>query len=188
MEKKPSRIYEDYKENNISKSIAIKHFISIIEHSEKQKQRVESLKFLQKMNVVDSDVFNLLENLLISDDDEKIRKVAIEYIKESFFEKAFNPMKFSFQHEKSIINLIPIVSTIGKINSEKSNSFLENEIKKIDNSIFSRENLIGEELSSSVLADIFIEYLIIRNLEFKYDKTEYKIDNNHVVELNYRFS
>ena len=76
MELSPERIYEDFSKNVIDRTSATKLLLSLIESSEREDVRVESIKKLNHIGVNNDEVFKLLENLLISDSNETIRNTA----------------------------------------------------------------------------------------------------------------
>ena len=67
MELSPHIIYDDYIKNKIDKSSAINQLLSLIDNSENLFIRIQSIKKLDKIKPTDKYIFDLLENLLISD-------------------------------------------------------------------------------------------------------------------------
>ena len=63
----PSKIYEDFKNNILDKLSAVNILISLIENSKNNIIRTESIEIIEKIGYKDEKIFNILENLLISD-------------------------------------------------------------------------------------------------------------------------
>ncbi|HEY0088173.1 MAG TPA: hypothetical protein VGB37_04980, partial [Candidatus Lokiarchaeia archaeon] len=155
----------------IDKSTLIKNLTSIIENSDNLNVRKECLEVLKNVNLKDEITFKFLENLLVSDKFEVIRKIAAELIKQKFLEKAIEPMKWALFHEESPENLqiiydilIEIVRNLGKVNNSIAKSILYNEITKIDQKEFNlglennREFEVFEKFKEADLIDILVNY------------------------------
>ncbi len=67
MELTPEKIYEEYKKNNLDKLSATELLFSLIDNSDKDKIRVESIRELANIDARDGKTFKHLENLVISD-------------------------------------------------------------------------------------------------------------------------
>jgi len=116
----PKFIYKEFKNGNLEKQSAINQLFDLINNFDDPNLRIESIETLGKIGSKDEQVFNLFENLLISDSHEEVRNIAIEVIGQNFIEKALKPMKWAYQHESSINCLITVVSTLGIINNDKA--------------------------------------------------------------------
>jgi len=101
MELTPSKIHEEYLKNNLDKHSAAKLLISLIDNSESDKLRVESIQGLEKIKIDDNKSFRFLENLLISDSSEKVRNSAALILKNLYIDRALEPMKWALIHEES---------------------------------------------------------------------------------------
>ena len=64
MDLTPEKIYEDFRKNNLDKSTAFELLISLIEHSDDDNIRVESIKNLEKIGIDNNKLFKLFENNL----------------------------------------------------------------------------------------------------------------------------
>jgi len=80
----PTAIYTDLKNNELDRSSAIEILISLIENAESINTRTESIKILEKISVKDKKVFSVLENLFISDSNEKVRCLSSQVLKNLF--------------------------------------------------------------------------------------------------------
>ncbi|TFG00712.1 MAG: hypothetical protein EU541_01520 [Promethearchaeota archaeon] len=166
------------------------HLISIIENSENIKDRIESLQELAKVGEANERYYNLLENLLISDSNHKIRYLAANSLKELFLNKSFIPMKWSFKHESSVKCLIAITNTLGAINNSKSRKFLWNELQNVSikkyrehiDTLLEKRKLDG--YSGPKLAELLNNCHVIRFLENKFGKLRYSLKLGKVIRLD----
>ena len=131
MELNPIRIYEDYNNNRLDKSTAIKQLISIIENYDDDTIREDSIKVLDNIKLISENLFALFENLLLSDSSENIRNAAANYLSVNHLNRSLIVFKWSIQHEKSYICLLTVVKALEKINSNESKTVLIEQIKKI---------------------------------------------------------
>ncbi len=200
----PKKVYEDFENNKISKYIAYDLLISLIENSDIEEIRVESIKYLEKVGLFHGKLFNLLENILISDLNRDIRKIAAEFLKKKFLKKSINPFKWVIKHETDYGCLIIAIRSLEKIGSHESKLVLFNEIKriiktkylnkqkKIENKKFKNiiKNLKKSKkfnfLTHKELSDILINYLTIKNLTMQYPNIYYELNpqNGLIEELD----
>lgn len=204
MEITPQKICEDFRSNRLDKHSAIKQLISLIENSDDEEIREESVYSFQNIGAIDEDLFlfEILENLLISDLNEKVRIAAAKLIKDNFLHKAIEPMKWAIQNECDCECCIIIIETLVKINNVESKSILNDEIKKIkkekyldkskriDNKKFKRsiKKLLKERkyesFSHDELAQIIINYKIMSALTKKFYSVYFELENALVVKLD----
>ncbi|NVM18899.1 MAG: leucine-rich repeat domain-containing protein [Candidatus Lokiarchaeota archaeon] len=131
MELNPNTIYEEYVNNRLDKITVIKQLISIIENYDDNAIREESIKVLGKVKLISEDLFDLFENLLLSDSSEIIRNAAAIYLSEHHLNDSLAVFKWALQYEKSINCLLTIARTLVKINSKESKTILIEQLKKI---------------------------------------------------------
>lgn len=190
----PEEIFEELKKNRINKFTAYDLLISLVENSKSENIRVESIKSLEKIGLYNNKIFIILENLLISDSNKKIRKAAAEFLKNKFLEKALKPFKWAIKHEDDYECLMTIIQTLKKINNDESKLILFNEIKriiktkyinkekKIENKKFKKiiKKLIKskkyEIFTHNELSEILINYITIANLTTQYPNVYYKLN------------
>lgn len=198
----PRKIYEEFLDKSLDKNSAVILLISLIENVDDNEIRLDSINILKKIEALDDRVFKLLENLLVSDSDEKIRNAACLYIQNHFLYKASAPMKWAIQHETDYNCTINIIKTLSMINDAESKSILLNELNKIkvrkfidenkqyDNEKFkqSLRNLLKikklEDLNTIELADIIINYKTISALIKKFFKVYFAWENAVIVQLD----
>ena len=197
----PLKIYQDLKNNSLDKKNAIELLITLIENSEKDDVRLESVQLLEKIDIKDDKVFKILENLLISDSNKKVRTLAAKYIKKSFIEYAIAPTKWAIQYETDYNCILTIIEMLIKIDTEESKSILFNEIKKIKKTKYIdkgkqyknnfRKSLKGlfktkkiKTFSCKELAEILINYKTIEALIEKFYTVYFKLENGLVKALD----
>ena len=127
----PRKIYKQYERNEINNSIAFDHLISFVENSENEHIRQKAIEILDRIGIYNNKLFKILENILISDSNGKIRNVALEFLERRFLNKALTPLKWAINHENNYECLITIIKSLKKVNSEESKLILFNETKKI---------------------------------------------------------
>jgi len=200
MEQTPQKIFENFLNKTIDKATLVENLTSIIENSDNLNVRKDCLEILKNINLKDENTFKFLENLLISDKFEVIRRIAAELIKQKFIEKAIEPMKWALFHEESPENLqiiydilIEIVRNLGKEDDSTAKSILYNEITKIDQKEFNlglennREFEVFEKFKEANLIDILVNYYTLIFLKKNFWRVKYKIDNCTVTELDFIF-
>jgi len=72
----PQELLKKYISKKINKIDLINYLISFINASDNDKLRLDSIKIFDKIIVKNQRIFNLLENLFVSDNDSKIRNIA----------------------------------------------------------------------------------------------------------------
>ncbi|MFX0073675.1 MAG: HEAT repeat domain-containing protein, partial [Candidatus Hermodarchaeota archaeon] len=127
----PSQIYHDLKTKHLDKQSAIRFLLTLIESSENNSIRLESIKYLDMIGIESDDFYALFENLLISDISREIRIRAAQILKDKFSHKALVPIKWTIQHETDYECLITIIQTLKEIKNEESKKILVEELKKI---------------------------------------------------------
>ncbi|MFW9818014.1 MAG: leucine-rich repeat domain-containing protein [Candidatus Thorarchaeota archaeon] len=187
----PKSIYQDLKKKKLDYNSALDLIITLIENTDDFATRLESIDILRNIQAKDDKIFNLLENLLISDSNEIIRNKAASLIQYQFLEKALPPMKWALQHEKSIICLVTIILTLSKINNKKSKSLIIEKLEyfyrqenKYNLEIIFRNKEI-ESLDIQVLADLLINYYFIKSLKSKYGFVKYEFNKlGYIIKLD----
>lgn len=200
----PKMIYKQFERNEINKFIACDHLISFLENSENENIRGEAIQILDKLGIYDIKLFDILENILISDSNANIRNIAIKFIDKRFLTKAITPLKWAVNHENDYECLITIIKSLEKIDSEQSKLILFNQIKKIMKvKYLNKEKRIENKKYKKVikkllktkkyetftlreLSRILINYLTIANLSKQHPNVYYIINpqNGLIKELD----
>ena len=200
MELTPQKILENIRNKDIDKIVAVEQLISLIENSNFVKVRLDSIETLGQIDIKNKIIFDLLENLLVSDSNESIRNAAANLLKDHYIDKAFSPMKWALNHDESpyALNtifdaLITIIKNLEKSSDKTSRIVLIQEINKIDE----KEIKIGYEIlkekrnikdiANDELADILINYFTLLYLKKTFWRLKYVIENTKIVELDFIF-
>ena len=150
----PEKIYQKFRSKLIEDSEAIELLISFLESSEDLNLRIRSLEILSKISLGDLRIFKLLENLLISDENEMIRSIAAEIITNSFMDKSFKSLKWVIKNDESPILLKKVERLIKSKNLDNSKILLEDYHNRLK-SIASLYRIDLEELQ--ILIDLNIK-------------------------------
>jgi len=202
----PNRIFEEYTTNVLNKTSTVEQLVALIENSSEFKVRLNSINYLGKIEkpFENSDldkehIFNLFENLLISDSNEKIRNASALILKRNFIDRAFSPMKWALHHDDSPYCLITIFEALIEIitNFKKKKSLSKQLFIHEINQIEDKDFRIGFEILSETkniqeftqfeLAEILINYFAIVFLKKVYWRLKYSIRECKVVELDFIF-
>ncbi|MFX1267151.1 MAG: hypothetical protein ACFFAK_04250 [Promethearchaeota archaeon] len=130
----PEKIYQELKSKLIEDSEAIELLITLLESSEDINLRIRSLEILSKIDLVNLRIFKILENLLISDENEIIRSIAAEIITNCYMDKSLKSLKWVIINDESPILLKKIKQLIENKDLNYSKALLEeyhNKLKKI---------------------------------------------------------
>ncbi len=203
MELSPRKVWEDFQNKNINKNSAINSIINIIDNSNNNEIRVDSINLLEKIGIFNDNIFKFLENLLISDLNGEIRNTAARFIKNRFQDEALSPMKWAIKYETDYYCIITIIKTLVKINNEaarlilidlikdiRKTKYLEKD-KNIDNKKFKKslKKLFKikkiENITNKDLADIIINYKTISAMIKKFFSVFFELDNTaRVIKLD----
>ena len=197
----PLKIYQDLKNSRLNKKSAAELLLALIENSEDDDVRLESIKILENINLRNDVIFHVLENLLISDLNENVRVIAAEYIKNSFLDKALSPMKWVIKYESDYHCILTIIETLISIDNSESKTILYNEIKRIKKRKYidkakQYRNIFRKSLkelskikklktcTGRELADILINYKTIETLIKRFFTLYFRLENGLVTALD----
>jgi len=186
----PNKIYENFRSQVIDKSKTVDLLITFIETIEDDVIREESIYILNKINLHNNKVFEILENIFLSDSNGDLRYAAARVIKNKFLNKALSPFLWALKFESSYNCLVCIIKSLEEISDNKIKAVLINEIKKINIEPF-KESLspliIKNEIESSShrrLAEILINHITIFSLKKKFNKLNYAVEKGLIVGLD----
>ncbi|MFX0070816.1 MAG: hypothetical protein ACFFAO_06975 [Candidatus Hermodarchaeota archaeon] len=101
MYRSPEDIYSNFINKKISKKEALSQLMRLVESVSDFKIKVKSIEIIVKFEDKSKNLFNFLENYLISDENEFIRATAAKTIAFCFPKKAVKPLKWAKRHETS---------------------------------------------------------------------------------------
>ncbi|MFX1277028.1 MAG: hypothetical protein ACFFAT_18540 [Promethearchaeota archaeon] len=197
MELSPDKILSNYSNGTLDKETTIEKLIDLIENSNFHNIRTEGVNVLGKIGIKSQNIFNLLENLLISDSDESVRIAAARIINRDYYENAFKPINWALIYEYSpeLLKILyqTIIKTLNFLVSTNSRSMLENGLKYVKNSEFKigyetlYEQKTIEKLEIQELSDILINFYTLLFFKKKFWRIQYKISNSKIIELDFQF-
>jgi len=200
MELTPQKILENIKNKDTDKLVAVDQLISLIENSNYVKVRLDSIETIGQIGVKNKKIFDLIENLLISDSNESIRYASANLLKDHYIDRAYSPMKWALHHDESpyALNtifdaLITIIKNLEKNSVKTSRLDLIEEVNKIDE----KEIKIGyeilkekkniDDITNKELADILINHFTLSFLKKTFWRLKHVIENSKIVELDFIF-
>lgn len=187
----PSDIIISYKEGNLDKDKAVELIISLINYHESEEVRIELINNLININTKNLQPFFILENLLISDPNPKIRQAAIKALSIDFIEKDIYPLSWILKNEPCYECLISAIITLQNINNKEVNKVFLKQIKEFSHPKFNEslkflsEKKKIESFSNIELADILINYYTLIFLEKKFGNLEYNLVDGLIKELDF---
>ena len=110
----PEIIRERTVKGEINSSKATELLTTLIDYSEDDSLRLKSLLTLQRLKLKNKHIYHLLENLLISDENEEIRSFAGEILILSFSEVELKPILWAIENESSYSCLSSLIKSLGK--------------------------------------------------------------------------
>ncbi|MFX1479906.1 MAG: hypothetical protein ACFFCI_17445 [Promethearchaeota archaeon] len=190
----PEKIIEEFRDNKIGKASALQSLISFIENSNDEEIRLKSLNLLDLFDLKGKHFFQILENLVVSDENAIIRDFALKIIEKNFLEKSFEVLRWCVIHERDDQCIITVIKILEKIKSENSKLILYNKIRriikkkylnkerKIENKKFKKtlKKLLREKkydkFTHSEFAEILVNHITISSLTTKYNNVFYELD------------
>lgn len=101
----PEKVRKDYSTGQINKERAADLLISLIESSDDTEIRIESINVLRDIKIQNQTIFEILENLILSDESIRVRNSALHEILDNYLEQAKDPIIWIIEHENSPIIL-----------------------------------------------------------------------------------
>ncbi|MFW9950557.1 MAG: hypothetical protein ACFFKA_10595, partial [Candidatus Thorarchaeota archaeon] len=191
MESISKRIYEDFINKKASKIETIDLLLSLIENSDDDLIRIDCIKTLSKLDYNSLKVFNVLEQILISEANQDLRYVAAQIIKNKHLDNALDAFIWTLQHEPSYDVLITAIKSLEELGANNIISVLIDEISKQSNESF--EDWIdpydtfnlSKEASVETLIEILINLITLNRLQNKFEKIKCKFEKGFIIELDF---
>jgi len=184
-EKNPRQIFERYQKGEFDRDSVVKVLISLIEESEDKRLRLESLEVLNKLESKDPQIIKLIQHLLISDSDDRMRYMAAKMLIERFLSQSHSEVRWALENDPSIDNLQVIIESLRIVDEGLLGCFLKGILKDIIcgvspvkrgirmwyyldlRKLFDRRDIA--EFSHEELVEIYLNYRILLGMEDKYD-------------------
>ncbi len=182
----PREIYNEFQNKIIDKKSASEVLINLVENSQDDNLREESINYIKKIGLKNQSIFEFLENLFISDLNEHIRNAAFNAIKKNFKDKAIKPALYAISKEESFSILIPVIEfLIENFNPLSCKDLLIKKIKNLDKKSLKHDlNLMKlENLNLLRLKNIIYDSLLrnsLENLYFHRRKIPFAVDLDYI--------
>ncbi len=185
----PEKVYNDYIIKRKSKAETIELLVTLLEGTDNADTIIKVLDIFDRLEVRSKQLFKILENLLISDDNPLIRSAAARIILKYFLKEVLSPIEWTIQHEQSSAVLKTLIKSFEKVDNQYTQT-LKNELLR---SIF---GVVQEEIQFFLKLDALIEDYMELNVDFYKDfqtddikdvirgKAVYAIKLGHVIGLN----
>jgi len=185
----PEKIFNDYIIQRKTKTETIELLITLLEGTDNEDIIINVLDILDRLEVRTKQIFKILENLLISDENPLVRSAAAKIIVKYFLKEVLSPIEWTIQHEKSSAVLKTLIKSFEKVDNQYTR-ILKNELLR---SIF---GVVQEEITFFLELDALIEDYMELNVDFYKDfqtddisdvirgRAVYAIKQGHVIGLN----
>jgi Leucine-rich repeat (LRR) protein len=187
----PKQIYDNLQKKRFNQLDALNLLISILEEIDDDYTCHECLEIISKVNTKNERLFKILENILISHQNENLRYHASKLLKSKFHEKVLSPFIWAINHENSYNFLFLLLNSLKDIQKDDLNSLLHDEVKKIEMREF-RESLnplilneTYKEHSVQSLVEVLINHITISSLKNKFKNLEFKLSDGKVIDLDF---
>ncbi len=187
----PEEIIVLFQNKKIDRSSAIEFIISMINNCENEDFRIRSINSLSELNLNDSNIYSILENLLISDPNENVRYAAINALIANFSGENLTPFLWALRNEPCYECLIKIIEALKKINTKNVKNLFLKYLQEISHSGFRKsiEGLITTDqithYSNEGLANLLINYFTLFFLEKKFQNLKYGLKEGLIKELDF---
>ncbi len=183
------KIQRDYINNKIGKNQIQNLLISILEEMPSTDSLLKILPLIEKYSIKNDKIFEILENLLVSDEDAKIRSLVAKIIIKNFLKEAISPLEWTIQTERSSDVIKALFDALDNIDSDISLVLK----KQLFKSIF---RVKIEEIQFFLDLETHFKDLQAMDIEFyknfqtdnisqvKKGDAMYAIKNGHVIGLN----
>jgi len=154
----PQNIYEDYINNRLSKVETAEKLIMIIENGNLSFQIESSINLLGKLALSSNEVFNVLENCLISMPYPTIRAITAKILLELFPKRSVEPLMWVVVNDCTPYSLYALYDLIGWSEDPLLEGVKKELFKKIEPRVQERvsEGIIYEE---AIILNLFNEIL-----------------------------
>ena len=125
----PDRIINNNLDGTLNNSEAIENLLLLVEQSDDQRIRVNSIEALKRFFLNDKNkketIFKILENCVVSDENISVQCTAAKILIQQFPKKCKKPLLWVIQHEKSAYVKIRLIELFKTIDEEFYNYLFE---------------------------------------------------------------
>ncbi|MFX1237130.1 MAG: hypothetical protein ACFFAS_00100 [Promethearchaeota archaeon] len=184
-----NRLYQDYINNEISNDEIHHALLSILDERSSMELLTEALNIIENLSIKDNKIFEIIENLLISDENPKIRSQVATIIVKLYLKEAVSPLKWTIQNEKSSLVINALFDALESIDNDLTRILKKELLKSIfgvkdeDMSFFLELESFSEEFKA-INIDFYKNFQTDNISRVKNGDAIYAIKNGHVVALN----
>jgi len=161
----PENICNEVKVGRMSESMATNLLISVIEESDDSDLRAECINTFEKLSLKSKKIYELFENLLISDESPLIRSVAAKAIIRNFLKDGQKALNWAIIHDKSPLLLNTILNLFDNVENEYIQGLNEEMVYRI-NTLASKIGIVPKEA----------RFILDLETLFAEDKKDYVVD------------
>jgi Leucine-rich repeat (LRR) protein len=161
----PNKIYDDIIKNNIAKADALDRLINLIEFSNSNYIRAESINMFSKLAIKENIIFELVKNVLLSDEDQIVRAAAVLYIAKFYKDECADVLKYVIQNENGMKVIKTIFDSLGFLSIENSKTLLDE--------IFYKFNQIYKIKKEEIPFFIELDFKFMREFSFEFSDLFY---------------
>lgn len=196
---KPHEIIEKVKKGTLNKSDAAEILISLIEGSDNSKIRADSIIGLDQIAYKTEQIFKIVENHLISDNNPFVRNAAAQAITHHYLKEGVNALKWAITNDSSPLVIKTIFEFLSNF-KEQPLEFLNEKLNRWMEKFALEIGIAQEEAKffldlEALFADGNENYKIDTNLyqyfkiltDFKSDEPWLALKNEHVETLNFNY-
>ncbi|MFW9820844.1 MAG: hypothetical protein ACFFE5_14645, partial [Candidatus Thorarchaeota archaeon] len=191
MELIPRKIYENFICEKISKNETVNLLLTLIENADDDVIRNDCIDTLNKLDFINLKVFKILEDILISEQNQRLRYSAAQVLREKFINKCLDPFLWTLQHETSYDVLVTVIKSLKETGDNRIASALIDKLTLIsDHEMWKdtfpsfTQNLV-EKPSLEYLVEILINLVTLNYLKKKFQNLLFKIENGFLIEIDF---
>ncbi len=167
----PDKIFSDYRQRKISKSEVVDRLNVILQNSENDSYRLESIEHFVKLDFESEAIYKILEDLLLSDENALIRSSAASAIFTRYMSEGYDSLRWTIRYDSS-----PLVL---KMLFDHANTHQKEEISQLQEDIKDWYQKFSSKIG---VASSECPFLVDVEASLAVNKPERRIDND-----TYRF-
>ena len=181
----PNNFYHLFVENKISLQTFVEYLLTIIDKSEILEHRIRGLELLNNLELKNKNLYRLIENTLVSDENYIIRSLSFKYLLKNASHSAIDILKWAITNDSSSLFLREIRKYLQSNEYAFILNIFNHRIEMIS------QNLRLNSIETCFLIDLGIELdtvnLLLTNFEIYYIQAEnllIMIKDERIRELN----
>ncbi len=174
----PYEISKKLNQGKITKGAALDLLISYVRNSNEEAERLDSIKIIDQLEIVDEEFYKIFEELMVSDSNYEIGVISAEIIIKHFFEKGIDSIRWVLDHYTTPYQLAGVLRVLLRHRPEFLRKFL---VEELDNVVLGHIQKV-RHLHKSFFKGLAEEYNAL--FEFKERK---EFSAKHLMEIMINF-